>query len=95
MKKILIVNARVLPCEGPDIDCGFVLAAEGKIAALGSMEDCPAHADVHIDAAGGTVIPGLVDGPIWACTKTASVLRARTATRTQTLQCRTCASSMR
>lgn len=62
MKKILIVNARVLPCEGPDIDCGFVLAAEGKIAALGSMEDCPAHADVRIDAAGGTVIPGLVDG---------------------------------
>ena len=46
-----------------EIGCGFLAAADGKIASLGEMADCPAQDgfDVCVDAAGGWLLPGLID----------------------------------
>lgn len=63
MKTILLKNAHILPMEGTPIDAGFVLTQAGKIASWGTMQDAPAaQADWEvIDAAGGTIMPGLID----------------------------------
>ena len=62
MKKILIQNAFVLPMEGEALPRGFVLTGEdGRIAQLGPMSGCPEGADEVYDAAGGYVLPGLID----------------------------------
>ncbi len=63
MKKILIYNAHIMPMQGADIVCGFLCAEEGRITAIGTMADCPAREgfEVCIDAAGGFLLPGLID----------------------------------
>lgn len=63
MKKILIYNAHLMPMSTGEIGCGFLAAADGKIASLGEMADCPAQDgfDVCVDAAGGWLLPGLID----------------------------------
>ncbi len=63
MNNIAIINAEVLPMEGMPLRNGFVWIQNGKIAALGEMKDFPARAaEVPTwDAAGGYVLPGLVD----------------------------------
>ena len=43
MKKILIYNAHLMPMTTGEIGCGFLAAADGKIASLGEMADCPAQ----------------------------------------------------
>lgn len=62
MSDILLINARILPMEGEDIPSGYVLVRAGKIAALGAMTDAPVcEGAERIDAAGGYVLPGLID----------------------------------
>lgn len=61
-KTFAVVGARVLPVDGPPIEDGVVLIAEGKIVAVGPRDEVavPAVAEV-IDAKGLVATPGLID----------------------------------
>ena len=59
-KALAIKNGRVLPMSGPAIEGGVVLVENGKIRAVGKDIAVPEGAKV-IDAAGGWVLPGLVE----------------------------------
>lgn len=62
MQDICIQNARILPMEGQEIACGYVLVQKGRITALGPMDQIAMPADALVlDAAGGCVTPGLID----------------------------------
>lgn len=63
MKDILIQNAVVIPMEDMHIPNGFVWVCEGKIAALGPMDEMESVAQgcPVFDARGGYLLPGLVD----------------------------------
>lgn len=62
MKDIFIRNAHVAPMEGEGYETGYVLVRDGKIAAVGAMADAPEEPGAEIiDAAGGWVLPGLLD----------------------------------
>ncbi len=54
------VNARILPVSGPEIPNGTLVVHKGRIVAVGATAGVPAGA-VRIDAAGKTLMPGLVD----------------------------------
>jgi imidazolonepropionase-like amidohydrolase len=57
-----IVGARVVPVDGPVIDKGTVVLANGKIAAVGPAVTVTPPAGARIvDGTGKTVYPGLVD----------------------------------
>lgn len=58
---MLIYNAELHPMDGPVVPQGFVELREGKIAALGPMERCPAPDAGDYDARGGRLYPGWVD----------------------------------
>lgn len=59
-RAVLIRNARILSMvDGADEVRGNVLVQDGKIAALGTFE-APTDAEI-VDAAGGIVMPGLID----------------------------------
>lgn len=58
MPTLTITNARVFDGVRAELHDGPVHVADGVIAAVG---DAPEHADVVIDARGGTVVPGLID----------------------------------
>ncbi|HOC18893.1 MAG TPA: amidohydrolase family protein [Vicinamibacterales bacterium] len=55
-----IRGGRVVPVNGPAIENGTVIIADGKITAVGAKAAVPKGASV-IDAKGGWVLPGLVD----------------------------------
>lgn len=59
---MLIINANLHPMDGPAIPAGWLRFGR-TIEALGPMETCPAAAPAEpvLDAAGGWVLPGLVD----------------------------------
>ena len=57
---MLIINAHILPMEGQDIENGYLHIENGKIRALGPMEEAPQDAEVY-DAAGTFALPGFVD----------------------------------
>lgn len=57
---MLIINAHILPMEGQDIEKGYLHIENGKIRALGPMEEAPQDAEVY-DAAGTFALPGFVD----------------------------------
>lgn len=60
---MLICNGKIVPMEGEIIENGFVSFENGKITAIGSMENRP-EGDCEgdcLDARGGWVLPGLVD----------------------------------
>lgn len=57
---MLIIHAKVLPVEGEEIENGFIQIKDGRIAAMGPMENAPEDAEVF-DAAGSFVLPGLID----------------------------------
>lgn len=61
-KQLAVVGARVLPVDGPPIEDGVVLIADGKIVAVGPRDevDVPEGAEV-IDAKGLVATPGLID----------------------------------
>ncbi|HEX7085082.1 MAG TPA: amidohydrolase [Vicinamibacterales bacterium] len=56
----LIRNATILTAAGPVIEKGDLLLRDGKVAAVGTVDNPPADALV-IDAAGKWVTPGLID----------------------------------
>ena len=57
---MMIVNGVVHPMDGPVIQRGYVAFEDGKITAVGSMEEL--HGPVEgLDAEGGHILPGFVD----------------------------------
>jgi len=56
------VNARIIPISAPEIERGTLVIHQGRIVAVGSSDsvDIPSGAE-RIDAAGKTIMPGLVD----------------------------------
>ena len=62
MQSLCIHHARILPMEGGEVACGFVLVQQDKIAAFGPMDEMPDVSDaIQLDAAGGVITPGLID----------------------------------
>lgn len=61
MNKLCIANARVLTMEGYIIERGFVSIEQNKITAVGKLEDMPKEQSNIMDAAGGWLLPGLID----------------------------------
>ena len=57
---MIIFNGTVHPMDGPVISRGYVAFEDGKITAVGSMEEL--HGPVEgLDAEGGHILPGFVD----------------------------------
>lgn len=54
------VNARLIPISGPEVASGTLVVHNGIIVAAGRDATVPADA-VRVDAAGKTIMPGLVD----------------------------------
>ena len=55
-----IYNARILPMDGDEIGCGYVLVENGKIAEVG--KGMPQHVRMpDIDAEGKLLMPGFID----------------------------------
>ena len=55
-----ISNARIFTVTGEPIDNGTVVVRDGKIAAVGHDIEVPAGLEIF-DAAGGSLIPGIID----------------------------------
>ena len=58
---MIITNGVVHTMDGPVIDRGYVAFEEGKIVAVGPMEELPAGGGEILDAQGGHILPGLID----------------------------------
>ena len=58
---MMIVNGVVHPMDGPVIQRGYVAFKDGKIAAVGPMEELTAVAEDTLDAQGGHILPGFID----------------------------------
>ncbi len=56
---MILTHARLFPVDAPPIGDGFLAVADGKIAALGRMEDCPEGE--RTDLGGLRLYPGFVD----------------------------------
>jgi imidazolonepropionase-like amidohydrolase len=54
------VNARIIPVAAPEIPDGTLVVHKGRVVAVGAGVEVPAGA-VRVDAAGKTLMPGLVD----------------------------------
>ncbi|MGO0575155.1 amidohydrolase [Ornithinimicrobium panacihumi] len=62
---IAIVNARLVPIDGPVVEDGAIVLRDGRIEALGSTEEVPVPDGAEVvDAAGGWVLPGLIDAHV-------------------------------
>lgn len=62
---IAIVNARLVPIDGPVVEDGAIVLRDGRIEALGSTEEVTVPEDAEVvDAAGGWVLPGLIDAHV-------------------------------
>lgn len=57
---VAIVNGRVVPGDGPIVESGTVLVQDGVITEVGADITVPDGVEV-VDAAGGWVVPGLVE----------------------------------
>ena len=56
------VGARIIPVDGPTIERGTLLVRAGRIVAVGPIAEVRVPDDaVTVDAAGRTIMPGLVD----------------------------------
>ena len=59
---MLLTNAYLHPVDGPDIPNGFLAFEEGKITAVGPMDEVPGSYDGPVtDLAGAHVCPGFID----------------------------------
>ncbi len=58
---MMIVNGVVHPMDGPVIQRGYVAFEDGKITAVGPMEELTAVAEGAMDAQGGHILPGFID----------------------------------
>ena len=61
MNQIRIIHAKVLTMVGEPIENGYVTLADGKITTIGTMETIPQDGCETLDAAGGWLLPGLID----------------------------------
>ncbi|WP_431473607.1 amidohydrolase [Ornithinimicrobium sp. W1665] len=62
---LAIVGARVVPVSADPVEDGVVLLREGRIEAVGTREQVPVPGDAEVvDAAGGWLLPGLVDAHV-------------------------------
>lgn len=61
MRQILIKNVRLLTMEEKNVENGWILCENGRIAALGEMGSCPDCRGTVIDGTGGWLLPGLID----------------------------------
>ncbi len=59
-RPIAVINARLIPIAGAEVPSGTLLVHKGKIIAAGATVTIPPDAE-RIDAAGKTIMPGLVD----------------------------------
>ncbi|MEE8525737.1 MAG: amidohydrolase family protein [Thermoanaerobaculia bacterium] len=57
---LAITHARVYTVSGDTLDDATVVVVDGKIRAVGSDVDVPRGAEI-VDAAGGSLIPGIID----------------------------------
>lgn len=57
---MLLINARIFTMEDGIIDHGYIQIKEGKIAAVGSMEQLPSDESI-LDLRGKTIYPGFID----------------------------------
>ena len=57
---MLIINAKIYTMEGRTIENGWLSTSGDKISGLGGMDSAPLDAET-VDAAGGVLMPGLVD----------------------------------
>lgn len=60
-----IINAKIIPMDGPEIENGYVRMENGRIRTVGSMavygsEESAGSAEI-LDAQGGLLLPGFVD----------------------------------
>ena len=62
-RRFAIVGGRVLPVEGAAFEDGAILIEDGRIAALGKDVRVPDGVE-RVDAAGGVVVPGLIDAHV-------------------------------
>jgi len=58
---MMIVNGVVHPMDGPVIQRGYVAFEDGKITAVGPMEELTAVTEGALDAQGGHILPGFID----------------------------------
>ena len=59
---MLLINGFLHPVDSPDIPRGFVAFSQGKITALGPMEQLPSGlAEPVLDVKGAHICPGLID----------------------------------
>ena len=58
---MMIVNGVVHPMDGPVIQRGYVAFKDGKITAVGPMEELTAVVEDALDAQGGHILPGFID----------------------------------
>ncbi len=58
---MIIYNARILTMEGEDIDNGYVQVNDGKIVAIGDMNNAPKITDSDIDGKNNILLPGFID----------------------------------
>ena len=56
----LYINCRIITCADADFQNGYILTDNGKISAIGDMENAP-DCDNVLDLKGKTVCPGFVD----------------------------------
>lgn len=57
---MLLINARIFTMEDTIIDCGYIQIRDGKIAAVGFMEQAPSDEEI-LDLQGKTLYPGFID----------------------------------
>ncbi|MDP4151948.1 MAG: amidohydrolase [Bacillota bacterium] len=61
---MLIINAHILPMDGTSIENGYIYIKNGKISAVGNMDDIPDtlnNSGNKFDAKGALALPGFVD----------------------------------
>lgn len=59
---MLLINGRILTCEGPNIECGYLRTSGGKIAAVGAMGEIgPVQDETVLDCRGKLIMPGMID----------------------------------
>ena len=62
---LAIVGAHVVPVASDPVPDGVVLLRDGRIEAVGTREEVPVPGDAEVvDAAGGWLVPGLVDAHV-------------------------------
>ena len=57
---MLLINARIFTMEDAIIDCGYIQIKDGKIAAVGFMEQAPSDEEI-LNLRGKTLYPGFIN----------------------------------